>query len=375
MRTVYSGELRVGHGRFHVDSRGDGGAAGASPACAGQADGLCGAAVPGRLCLVTGPHTGLVGLTVEVHGAAPPLDDGWEDVVEVSFRPASASTVVLPWGDGPLCALDLPPTDHRVRYCGRGMHRARAQERAALGGGDPVAHYLLQFWPAAPAADRVVRQTSRTAAHGHRHARGLPVPSPGERAAAQYRAREERRTAERAARERAETLSWGGRLPSRRLREAGGTARGLVPLDRDLLDAVEAACPATQRSLARWAAHHALTAAELDGVDWIVPALAALDRGDRLPAPFDDPRRAWDRFFADDRIARPESDAPAGCPGNLLQQAMALPALLAAAQPDPLRAALDALFAAAVTYGTDYPALFAQVRREFPDLGRGAPPS
>ncbi|MGC9498442.1 hypothetical protein [Streptomyces sp. WG7] len=376
MRTVYSGELHVSYGQFYVDSRPDEENPGPSPACAGQTNGLCGAAVPGHLFLVTGLHTGRVGLTVEVHGAAPPLDDGWEDVVEVSFRPASASTVVLPWGDGPLCALDLLPADHRVRYCGRGMDRGREEELAVLEGGAPVDHYLLQFWPAPPAADLVVRQTSRSAAHRHRHARGLPPPpTPEERAAAECRRREERRAAEQAAQERAEALSWGGRLPSRRLREAGGNARGLVPLDRDLLDAVDAACPATQRDLARWAAHRAFAAAGLDGVDWIAPALAALDRGEPLPAPFDVPQRAWDRFFADDRTTHTLVDSSDGCRDNLLQQAMAMPALPAAAGPDPLRAALDALFAAAITYGTDYPALFALARRRFPTLGPGTPQS
>ncbi|MFH8976254.1 hypothetical protein [Streptomyces sp. NPDC017890] len=376
MRTVYSGELHVSHGQFYVDSRRDGGGPGRPPACAGQTNGLCGAAVPGHLLLVTGLHTGRVGLTVEVHGAAPPLDDDWEDVVEASFRPASASTVVLPWGDGPLCALDLVPSDHRVRYCGRGMDRGREEEAAVLEGGPPVDHYLLQFWPAPPAADLVVRQTSHSAAYWHRHARTLPSPpTPEERAAAECRRRAERRATERAAQERAEALSWGGRLPSRRLREAGGNARGLVPLDRDLLDAVDAACPATQRSLARWAAHRAFTVAGLADVDWITPALAALDRGERLPAPFDDPQRAWDRFFTDARVSPTVVDSPAGCHDNLLQQAMAMPALLAAAGPDPLCAALDALFAAAVTYGTDYPALFAQARRRFPALGPVVPPS
>ncbi|MGC9439561.1 hypothetical protein [Streptomyces sp. WG5] len=374
VRTVYSGELHVSYGQFYVDSRLDGEDTGPSPACAGQTDGLCGAAVPGRLFLVTGLHTGRVGLTVEVHGAAPPLDDGWEDVVEAPFRPVSARTVVLPWGDGPLCTLDLLPTDHRVRYCGRGMDRGREEELAVLDGGAPVDHYLLQFWPAPPAAGLVVRQTSRSAAR--RHARSLPPPpAPEERAAAERRLREERAAAEPAAQERAEALSWGGRLPSRRLREAGGNARGLVPLDRDLLDAVDAACPATQRSLARWAAHRAFAAAGLGDVDWIAPALAALDRGEPLPAPFDDPQRAWDRFFADDRLTHTETDSADGCRDNLLQQAMAMPALPAAAGPDPLCAALDALFAAAVTYGTDYPALFAQARRRFPTLGPGTPPS
>ncbi|MFJ8193895.1 hypothetical protein ACIQ8D_29680 [Streptomyces sp. NPDC096094] len=358
MRRVYSGELAAAHGWFHVDSHRRPLGPGPAKACAGDVDGPCGAAVPGRLLLGAGLRTGRVGLTVEVHGAAPPLDDDWEDVVEASFRPVSPSTAVLPCGHGVLCEVDLPPADHRVRCCGRGTDRTEETEFTAAGVAGPVGHYLLQFWPAPPAADRVVRQTSRGAEVRHRHERSLPPPPPGQGTA----------------RDRAETLSWGGRLPSPRVREVGGDARGLVPLDRELLDAVDAVCPATQRSLARWAAHRAFTAAGLDDVDWITPALAALDRGEPLPAPFDDPRRAWERFFTDDRITRTPSDASDGCHGNPLRQAMAMPALRAAAEPDPLRAALGALFAAAVTHGIDYPALFAEARREFPALGRGVRP-
>ncbi len=73
----------------------------------------------GTLWLTTGLHTGNVGFTVEVHDRAPPLDSQWEDVVEVSFHPASGSSAL-------------------VQDC-----------------------YLLQIWTAPPAPDRILRQTSR----------------------------------------------------------------------------------------------------------------------------------------------------------------------------------------------------------------------
>jgi hypothetical protein len=51
---------------------------------------------------------------------------------------------------------------------------------------------------------------------------------------------------------------------------------------------------------------------------------------------------------------------------DLLQPAMAAPALFAAAEPDPLDAALQALYAAATTFGRDdYPTLLEQVRRTY----------
>ncbi|MFI7395754.1 hypothetical protein [Streptomyces tendae] len=349
----------MAHGRFHVDSRREPRGPAPSEACAGQTNGLCGAAVPGCLFLCTGLSSGRAALTVEVHGAAPPLEDRWEDVVEASFRPLTASTAVLPCGQGALCEVALPPAHHRVRYCGRGTDGGAGAASATAPGTAPVGQYLLQFWPAPPSADRVVRQTSRSAARRHHCARALEPSVSGERSE----------------RELAEIRSWGGRLPSRRVREAGADARGLVPLDRDLLDAVDAVCPATQRDLARWAARRAFTAAGLDGVDWIAAALTALERGEPLPAPFDDPRRTWDRFFTDDRTALTAPDPPGAVShGAPLCRALAVPALRAAADPDPLRAALGALFAAAVAHGTAYPALFAEARRRFPDLGPETPP-
>ncbi|WP_406442359.1 hypothetical protein OHB14_25645 [Streptomyces sp. NBC_01613] len=145
---------------------------------------------------------------------------------------------------------------------------------------------------------------------------------------------------------------------------------GLVELDRELIDRVEAAGAAGQWIVARWAARRAFAEAGLSDVDWIVPALEALDRGDELPAPFDDEQRAWDRFFADRRIPHTFVDTTDGRPDEFLQQAMAIPALFAAAGTDPLRAALDALFAAAATYGSACPRLFAEARRQFPMLQR-----
>ncbi|MEV5204793.1 hypothetical protein [Streptomyces sp. NPDC053720] len=368
MRTVYCGELRVAYGQFYVDSRPDedGEYVGLPETFAGQAGGLCGAAVPGYLFLNTGLHTGEVGLTVEVHDTAPLLDDSWEDVVEAAFRPASGSTVVLPWGDGPLVSLDLPVTGHRVRYCGRDMDRAREEELAILSGEASADRYLLQFWPAAPRPDEVVKQTAGAAAYWHQWARALPPPpSPEERAEARRLRAEEQARAEAAEQRRSEALEWGGRLPSRALRDVGGNVAGLRALDCGLPHAVDAAGPAAQRSIARWAAHRAYAEAGLDGIDWITPALEAMDLGHELPAPFDDPQRAWDRFFADPAIPHTLVDSTDGSRGGILKQAMAVPALFDATETVPLRAALDALFAAAVTYGSDYPRLFDEVRRRF----------
>ncbi|EFL36477.1 conserved hypothetical protein [Streptomyces viridochromogenes DSM 40736] len=355
MRTVYHGELHVHYSQFYVESSAGGPGDGEAHPRAGQLNGLCGAAIPGHLFLTTGLHTGRVHLTVEVHTGEPPPDEQWEEVVEVSFRPSSTTVIIRPWADAPLCEFGLAEADHRVRYCGRDLDRAQDEELSVLEGGDPVDHYLLQFWPAPPGPDRVVRQTSRTAEYWHRHARSLPPPpSPQEEAEAESRRREAQESVARAAREEAEALLWGGRPPSPSLRRVGGDALELVELDRDLVDAVDAAGPEVQRSMARWAARQAVAKAGLTGVDRIVTALESVERGEALPRPFDEPGRAGDWL----RTGGPRVD--------FAQQAKALTALRAAVEPDPLRAALDALFAAATTYGGSYPDLFAAARREMP---------
>ena len=63
----------------------------------------------------------------------------------------------------------------------------------------------------------------------------------------------------------------------------------------------------------------------------------------------------WGPHAAMITIGRPDPSL------RISQPHMALPAVTAAAEPDPLRAALDAVYAAVVTYGEDHPALLAEV--------------
>lgn len=177
MRTPVSGEVHVTYWQLYVESGPGGAVPGVADAFAGQTVGLCGAAVPGALHLTTGLHSGRVGFTVEIHDEPPALDPVWEDVVEVSFRPVSGRTHLEQWAGTASWPLDLAMTDHRVRYCARGMDAGRDLDTRS--DEDPqVDSYLLQFWPAPPAPDRVIRQTSRSAARDHEYARRLPRPHP-----------------------------------------------------------------------------------------------------------------------------------------------------------------------------------------------------
>ncbi|MFQ6397983.1 hypothetical protein ACLMAJ_31645 [Nocardia sp. KC 131] len=168
------GEVGVSYGQIYVESDPRDNGRPMHEAFAGQSVGLCGAAVPGALFLRTGLHTGDVGFTVEVRGQAPPLDPAWEDVVEVSFYPLSDQSFLAQWAGEDSWELDLKEgLDYRVRYCAQGMDQAR--EKDVRLDDEPLQdRYLLQFWPAPPEPDRIVRQTSQVAAYAHDYARQQP---------------------------------------------------------------------------------------------------------------------------------------------------------------------------------------------------------
>lgn len=194
--------------------------------------------------------------------------------------------------------------------------------------------------------------------------RGLELPpgTVGERAAAERQARLEEQQQQLAA----ELRYWGGRLPSDRVRAVTGNSGAMARLDLGLAEAIAAASPDTQRSIARWVARRAYEVAGIADLDWVAPALRALDQGQQLPPPFGDWKQVVQMFFSDPRVPRTTVVSLDGRHPNVLRAAMAVPALFDAAGPDPLDAAPQALYAAAVTFGRDdYPALLEEVRRTY----------
>ena len=328
MPIVFDQEIHVHYGQFYVESRTDDFFEGLTESRGGQANGLCGAAVPGLLFLTTGLHTGHTRVTVEVLDAPAPIGDEWEDVVEASFRPATAKVALVQWAGEASWPLPLVPIDYRVRYSATGMDRARGRD--TLLAGEPLLdRYLLQLWPAPLAPDAVIRETSRCAAYWHAHARTLPSPpTPRERAEAKRRERAARERVGREAARAAEAHRWGGRLPDERVRRTNG-ALELARLDRELVDGIADLDPATQRAVAVWAARRACAAAGLTDLDWVKPALAALERGESLP--FADLGEAFRLLRADPHVRRTTVASYDGRHEHLSQQHMAVPALWSAA--------------------------------------------
>jgi hypothetical protein len=145
----------------------------------GQVNGLVGAAVPGQLSLITGLHTGRVPLVIRWHATEPPIGDDWEEVVEVSFQPSRTDLLLTSFQDS--FELRLPVLQSlRARYCASGMDAARDAD-TVMDDEPTIDRYLLQLWPAPPAPDTVVRQTSDIAAYWHQEAPAARPRPPGER--------------------------------------------------------------------------------------------------------------------------------------------------------------------------------------------------
>jgi hypothetical protein len=180
MARVFSGPLHVHYGQAYV-LIGEMLPPVMFDAFRGQANGLCGVAVRGALWLITGLHTGNVGFTVDVLDVAPPIDDAWEEIVEVSFTVPGEDeeleddgieiiyrdVFLAEWGGGRCYPIPVSPGSYRVRYCARGMDLGRHRD-TLLSDEDLIDFYSLTFWPAAPEPDCIIKQTSETAAYWHK---------------------------------------------------------------------------------------------------------------------------------------------------------------------------------------------------------------
>ena len=315
---------------------------------AGQTNGLLGAVEPGVLSMVTGMHSGLVALRVEVLDTPPTDVEDWEDVVEASIDVRSTDVVMsaFEWGT----SFTLPaPGWYRARWSDSGMDAGRQHERYEAA--EPVVERcLLQLWPAPPAPDAVLRETSAHASYWHREARTAPPRRTlRDRALAEQHERNARAEVEARSQREFELSQWGGRDPSPRLREAVGAAGWLVREHRDLADALVELPPQAQRALALDLTEEFCAAAANTDVDW-GSAVTALRRGERLPAPFDsrsDAARAV-HGSTEDQMASIQLVVRVGPPPPRVPSSpveSALGAVFAAAQADELTAVLEVVAA------------------------------
>ncbi|MFJ9417679.1 hypothetical protein ACIRPT_26425 [Streptomyces sp. NPDC101227] len=115
--------------------------------------------------ILTGQEIGRIHVTAQLWDGRPPLSDDndtWQDIAEVSvaWRSAFLDFGTTGADEDSAQQIALPgPGDYRLRVHGR--HRDDGDPRDDR---DPLEEYLIQIWPASPAADRVIRTTSSTAA-------------------------------------------------------------------------------------------------------------------------------------------------------------------------------------------------------------------
>lgn len=296
MVRLFDGEVDVAYMQYYLETPGLAPGEDVDRRFAGQNNGLCGAGEPGMLHLVTGLHTGLVPVAVDLLDTAPgAVETGWEEVVEVSLTTTSSTVLLYDWDHGQPIELHLGGAGtFRVRYHAHGMDTGRdADVRLA---GEPVLdRYLLQLWPAPPGPDTVLRQSSEIADYWHHTARHTPRDdSAGD--------------------------------PDDGARRAAFHA---------FLHEVSTARPELQRTIARWLVHRTARLAGPAATSWVQFALDALDDGRALPTPFDDREHAIaaaqrDLTTPEDDLDR--ADAPSETP-NLTP--ILLSALRHAADPDP----------------------------------------
>ncbi|GAB1646784.1 hypothetical protein [Krasilnikovia sp. MM14-A1259] len=171
-----------------------------------------------------------------------------------------------------------------------------------------------------------------------------------------------------------EAARWGGTPPSDRVRELDSQARSLAQIDRPLLDSIEALPADRQRHAACWAARRAISVAGLEQIGWIADALADAEAGRPLPGSFTEQNgsTAFRRLLSDPEV--PHTTVPLRydpavfrAPGAtaMLQQAAAFPALIALTNTDPLAAAIDATYHAAIAHGDDRDQLLADAHIAF----------
>jgi hypothetical protein len=166
MRLLFSDEVEVDYGQIFVES--ERGECDLHDAFTGQEGvGLCGGGTKGMLFLLTGLHNGGVGFTAELHDSRPALDETWEEIVEVPFRPVSEETVLRQWNGKNRWELGLEERDYRVRYSAIGMDAGRSKDVREDDEPPTDDRYLLQIWPAAPEPARLLKRTGRTAANWH----------------------------------------------------------------------------------------------------------------------------------------------------------------------------------------------------------------
>lgn len=175
MTELFAGNVHVHYGQAYLEL--DGAFDGEMEDCfRGQSNGLCGAQNPGVLFLLTGLHTGVVGLAIHLSAGEPGIDDNWEEIVDVSFLAPNGYITLMEWAADEGVRMTIPAGSYRARYQGQAMQAGNDLDTNIED--VPVDRYRLDLWQAPSAPDRIVKQTSPVAAYWHDWAGQHADPSP-----------------------------------------------------------------------------------------------------------------------------------------------------------------------------------------------------
>ncbi|PHV66895.1 transposase [Williamsia muralis] len=355
---TFSGTVEVDHHQFVVGS----------PSAETYEPAVTGSVMevgPNFVTIMTGVAYGPVSLTVEVLDGQPDDFDNsseWEMVEEATVKVSKPIRVITLDGDY------VPDFPKLPIIRGLNTFRVSARGRDAkwdMTVDEPTEWYLMQIWKATQPA--VMRRLHKTDAAWSdeivtHKTRNWWDPDPAMDASMHIKYGYE----QMAIWAKQQAIDWGGRPPTDKLRGVA-YAKEFAGHDRMLVDAMARARAPKLRKIAAWAARRAYTIADIADIEWIRDGLAALDNGTPLPPPFERPaeyERVWDAFNADSRIKLwTTTDSGDRIPVVAAQHAVN--ALIEASREKPLAAAIGALRTAALTGGSDYVQLIADVRREF----------
>ncbi|WP_092383673.1 hypothetical protein [Halopseudomonas salegens] len=169
VKKLYSGNVGIEYGQFYIDvPEADDEDEYLDPDAAfeRQANGICGGAQTGKVFFVAGIQNGTIDLGVELHSSEPPLDQSYEEVVEVSFERGESPVSLCEWACESAYDLELEQGSYRIRYHIIGMDKDYDDDDD----GESVVpgqRYLIQIWRAPVETDAIIKQTSESAAYWH----------------------------------------------------------------------------------------------------------------------------------------------------------------------------------------------------------------
>ncbi|MFN3580732.1 MAG: hypothetical protein ACK4VV_09700 [Pseudomonas sp.] len=171
IKTLFSGNLGIEYGQFYIDvPELDDEEDYLDPDMAfqHQANGICGAAQSGKVFFITGIQNGVIAIDVALHGAEPPVDHTYEEIVEVSFERGRSAVSLCEWACEATHELELEQDTYRIRYSIIGMDKDYDDDDEYCEAPVQGQRHLIQIWSAAAKQDSIIKQTSENAAYWHR---------------------------------------------------------------------------------------------------------------------------------------------------------------------------------------------------------------